>query len=271
MPELPEVETTKQQLELYLQQNTLLRCEVRRANLRWPVSPEISLLHHVPIRSLSRRGKYLVLSLEEGYILIHLGMTGFFKVLHTEVPPEKHDHIDLFLKCGTILRYNDSRRFGCWLWFEQLEQVKPLQHLGVEPLSEELSVDYLQRRFRGKKLGIKQAIMDAHCIVGVGNIYASEALFCARIHPLTPAGQLDACSLYRLIKAIRSVLEEALRSGGTTIRDFQQPEGKLGYFAQKLQVYNRAGKACRVCETVIENRRIGQRSSYFCPNCQKPV
>ncbi|MCV2509487.1 MAG: bifunctional DNA-formamidopyrimidine glycosylase/DNA-(apurinic or apyrimidinic site) lyase, partial [Neisseriaceae bacterium] len=236
--------------------------------LRWIVSPEIMRLKNETVHDLSRRGKYIILTLDHGYLVIHLGMTGFLKIVDANTPIGKHDHIDLVLEDGKILRYNDIRRFGSWQWFENIEDCILIQNLGVEPLSDDFNSAYLLNRFKTKKIACKIAIMDSKIVVGVGNIYASEALFLAKIHPETPANQLNIKQINDLVSSIKAVLLKALKEGGTTIKDFQQSDGKIGYFVQQLNVYGRQGKKCYVCGTLIESKVLGQRNSFFfCPAC----
>ncbi|QRN41782.1 MAG: bifunctional DNA-formamidopyrimidine glycosylase/DNA-(apurinic or apyrimidinic site) lyase [Neisseriaceae bacterium] len=269
MPELPEVETTKNKIMLTLQGQRILRIEVRQPHLRWVVSPQIMRLQNEKVHECSRRGKYIILKLDHGYLVIHLGMTGFFTILEAHIPASKHDHIDVILENGIILRYNDIRRFGSWQWFECLEDCVLIQNLGVEPLSDEFKSDYLFNCFKHKKVACKIAIMDSKIVVGVGNIYASEALFLAKIHPEIPANQLNMQQLDNLVSSIKAVLLKALKEGGTTIKDFKQPDGKIGYFVQQLSVYGRHGEKCYVCGTSITSKVLGQRNSFFCPVCQK--
>lgn len=269
MPELPEVETTTNKIKPCVKDNKIVCMVVRQTRLRWPVAKEIIALQQQKVLTLFRRGKYIIFKLDDGYLVVHLGMTGFLKIVEEYTPLEKHDHIDVMLADGKILRYNDVRRFGAWLWFERLEECVLLQKLGVEPLSDNFNLSYLIRCFQHKQVACKIAIMDAKIVVGVGNIYASEALFLAHIHPVLPTNTLNKRQINTLVVAIKNILTNAVLSGGTTIRNFQQPDGKIGYFVQRLNVYGRKGKECYVCRTLIESKIIGQRNSFFCPKCQR--
>lgn len=269
MPELPEVETSRRGIEPHLVGATVLHAVVRNPRLRWPVSPEILSLSDQPVLSVQRRAKYLLLELPQGWIIIHLGMSGSLRVLAEELPAEKHDHVDLVLSNGKVLRYTDPRRFGAWLWETDLVASRVLAHLGPEPLSDAFSAQWLQEKSQRKRIPIKQWLMDNKLVVGVGNIYASESLFAAGILPDRMACQLSEEEAQRLVKCIKQVLQRSIEQGGTTLRDFLQSDGKPGYFAQELQVYGRAGEPCRHCGTAIQSGRHGQRSTYWCPQCQK--
>lgn len=268
MPELPEVETSRRGIEPHLVGETILHAVVRNNRLRWPVSDEIHALSDKPVLSVQRRAKYLLLELPDGWIIIHLGMSGSLRVLAQEMPAQKHDHVDLVLSNGKVLRYTDPRRFGAWLWAAELEGHNVLAHLGPEPLSDEFSGEYLQQKSAKKKIAIKPWLMDNKLVVGVGNIYASESLFTAAIHPDRLASSLSSAECGLLVQAIKAVLIRSIEQGGTTLRDFLQSDGKPGYFAQELQVYGRAGEPCRVCATPIVAGKHGQRSTYYCRRCQ---
>ncbi|MDX1251962.1 MAG: bifunctional DNA-formamidopyrimidine glycosylase/DNA-(apurinic or apyrimidinic site) lyase [Gammaproteobacteria bacterium] len=271
MPELPEVETTRRGIAPYLVGARIARVTVRTPCLRHPVSPQ--LVREAPgqiLQSVDRRGKYLLLRCPAGSVIIHLGMSGSLRVLPDDVPPERHDHVDIVLDSGHMLRLRDPRRFGSVLWTRQ----EPLQHallrgLGPEPLSDGFSGDHLYRRSRGRRLAVKQFIMDHHIVTGVGNIYASEALFLAGIHPSREAGRISLERYARLAAAIRQVLAQAIAQGGTTLRDFYNGEGKPGYFQQQLKVYGRAGQPCTTCGRPVAQTRQGQRSSFYCTACQR--
>lgn len=269
MPELPEVETSRCGISLYLVGYTILHVDVRNPRLRWPVSREIFALSDQPILSIARRAKYLLFALPGGWIIVHLGMSGSLRVLPEYLPPDKHDHVDMVMDNGHVLRYTDPRRFGAWLWTTDLETSSVLAHLGPEPLSEAFSLDYLYQRSRGKHTAIKQWVMDNKVVVGVGNIYASESLFMAGIHPDRAAGSLSESESARFVQSIKQVLQSSIEQGGTTLRDFLQSDGKPGYFAQELQVYGRAGELCRVCGTQLLTKKHGQRSTFYCRCCQK--
>ena len=269
MPELPEVETSRRGIEPHLVGATVLHAVVRNTRLRWPVSPEILSLSDQPVLSVQRRAKYLLIELPEGWIIIHLGMSGSLRVLTEEHPPEKHDHVDLVMSNAKVLRYTDPRRFGAWLWAPDLAASRVLSHLGPEPLSEAFSAGWLLEKSQRKRIAIKQWLMDNKLVVGVGNIYASEALFSAGILPGRPACDLTEDEAQVLVDSIKQVLHRSIEQGGTTLRDFLQSDGKPGYFAQQLQVYGRAGSPCLHCGTAINSGRHGQRSTYWCPQCQK--
>jgi len=270
MPELPEVETTLRGIEPHLLKQTIARVVVRDPRLRWPVPAEVSRAEGQQLVRLQRRGKYLLLKLQQGGLLIHLGMSGSLRVLQHPATPKKHDHFDLELQNGVCLRFNDPRRFGAFLWLDDdMQSHELLRGLGPEPLSADFTADYLYRTSRGRKLAVKNFIMNGHIVVGVGNIYASEALFMAGIHPQRAAGRVSRQRYESLVGAIRDVLEHAIRRGGTTLRDFVNSDGAPGYFAQELLVYDRAGNDCLQCGAKIAQKVIGQRSSYYCPVCQR--
>lgn len=270
MPELPEVETTRLGLLPHLQQQVIAAVVVRQFRLRWPI-PEILLtaLPKQTISQIQRRGKYLLLACDTGHILIHLGMSGSLRVLAADTSATKHDHVDIVLNNGQCLRYHDPRRFGCILWTtEPVLQHSLLAKLGPEPLSTDFTSDYLWRQLQQRRSSIKSVIMDSHVVVGVGNIYASESLFLAGIHPQSLANTLSHVQSQRLTTSIQTVLQQAIAAGGTTLRDFTNSEGKPGYFQQALQVYGRSGKPCLICNTLIQQLTQHNRSTYFCPQCQ---
>jgi formamidopyrimidine-DNA glycosylase len=271
MPELPEVETTRRGIQPHVCGHTVKQLLVRQRNLRWPVPCQLEqLLAGQQIERIDRRGKYLLLAVGRGTLIIHLGMSGSLRILTTDSPPGAHDHIDLLLEDGCRLRYTDPRRFGAWLWTDEaIEQHALLQNLGPEPLSAAFHADYLYNLSRGRKLAVKSFVMNSHVVVGVGNIYANEALFRAGIHPARAAGRIARQRYQRLVDAIKNVLDDAIREGGTSLRDFVWGEGKPGYFKQRLQVYDRRGAPCRRCASAIREIRVGQRSSFFCPTCQR--
>ncbi|BDM62783.1 formamidopyrimidine-DNA glycosylase [Shewanella sp. NFH-SH190041] len=269
MPELPEVEVTRQGITPYLQGHTVTDLIVRNPQLRWPVPQIASNIIGQQIRHIRRRAKYLLLDTDAGTTIVHLGMSGSLRVVPAGSPAGKHDHIDLVLDNGQALRLNDPRRFGAWLWCELPESAHPLlQKLGPEPLSEHFNADYLAQRLKGKKQAIKQCLMDNHIVVGVGNIYANEALFAAGIDPRIAGGQITLPRLEKLVEEIKLVLAFAIKQGGTTLKDFTNAEGKPGYFAQQLHVYGRKGLPCTQCGTLLQEIRQGQRSTVFCPVCQ---
>ncbi|MDO6706294.1 bifunctional DNA-formamidopyrimidine glycosylase/DNA-(apurinic or apyrimidinic site) lyase [Photobacterium sp. 1_MG-2023] len=268
MPELPEVEVSRMGITPHVVGQTVTRVTVRNPSLRWPVPAELKLLEGQMIRGVERRAKYLLLETDAGFAIIHLGMSGSLRILPTEIPPAKHDHVDVLLASGEVLRYNDPRRFGAWLWQARDTEHPVLSKLGPEPLSEVFDADYLIEKAKGKRTVVKQFIMDNQVVVGVGNIYANESLFAAGIHPQAPAGSLSPARLTRLVADIKQVLDQAITQGGTTLKDFKQSDGKPGYFAQELQVYGKAGKPCPRCGTELNEVKIGQRATVYCSECQ---
>jgi formamidopyrimidine-DNA glycosylase len=270
MPELPEVETTRRGIRPVLVGRTVTRLLVRERRLRWPVPRNLAgRLAGRRVVDVRRRAKYLIVELEHGSLVVHLGMSGSLRVLPATTPALAHDHYDLVLDSGRCLRFNDPRRFGCLLWVaDDPERHRLLAGLGPEPLGRGFDADYLAARARGRRVAIKQWLMDQRVVVGVGNIYASEALFHAGIDPRTPAGRVPAGALGRLVEAVRTVLGAAIREGGTTLRDYVNPDGTPGYFRQELFVYEREGQPCRRCGKEIRRIVQGQRSTYFCPACQ---
>ncbi|AAP95626.1 DNA-formamidopyrimidine glycosylase [[Haemophilus] ducreyi] len=270
MPELPEVETCLRGIEPYLAGQTIQQIVIRTPKLRWPISAELCAMSGAKILALSRRAKYLIIHTERGDILVHLGMSGSLTLLNSSQPTKasKHDHVDLITEAGIILRYNDPRKFGAWLWAKQAENYPLITKLGPEPLSDTFTSDYLFKKSRNKTVAVKNFIMNNDIVVGVGNIYASESLFMAGVHPELAAQNLTEKQCVQLRNVIQAVLTKAIIQGGTTLKDFTQPDGKPGYFAQVLQVYGRKGEECRECGTLIQAKVIGQRNSYFCPDCQ---
>jgi formamidopyrimidine-DNA glycosylase len=271
MPELPEVETTRRGIAPLIVGKTIVSAVTRAAGLRWPFPPRLGeLLAGQTISAVDRRAKYLLLRCEKGTLILHLGMTGHLRVVSQRVPVGRHDHLDLLFTDGSCLRFNDSRRFGALLWTSDDPEAHPLlAGLGPEPFAEGMSGDRLYRLSRGRKTAVKSFIMDQQVVVGVGNIYASEALYRAGIDPARNAGRVGLVRYRRLAAAIREVLGEAIAAGGTTIRDFSDSEGRPGYFALRLQVYGRSGDPCPRCGQAIRQSRIGQRSTYFCRACQR--
>ena len=270
MPELPEVETTLRGIKPHLLNQRIARVIVRDPRLRWPVPAQVSKAEGQQLVSLNRRGKYLLLGLEQGGLIIHLGMSGSLRILQQPLAPEKHDHVDVELENGVCLRFNDPRRFGAFLWVDgALESHELLRDLGPEPLSSKFTAGYLYGQSRGRKVAIKNFIMNGHIVVGIGNIYASESLFMAGIHPQRAAGRVSRQRYESLVAAICDVLDRAIKQGGTSLRDFVNSDGAPGYFAQELLVYDRAGSDCFQCGAAIRQKVIGQRSSYYCPACQR--
>ncbi len=271
MPELPEVETTRQGIEPWLVGRQIERLIVREPRLRWPVPRSLpGRIAGTTVRSVGRRAKYLLIATDAGTLIWHLGMSGSLRVMDASSPPLAHDHVDLVLDSGRCLRFNDPRRFGSLLFTTgEPARHRLLSRLAVEPLSDEFDAGSLWRRARGRRASIKSFIMDSRSVVGVGNIYASEALFHAGIRPGTAAGRVSRERMAALVTAIRDVLQGAIGAGGTTLRDYVNPAGMPGYFSQKLFVYERSGKPCRRCRTPIRQFTQGSRSTYWCPRCQR--
>jgi len=268
LPELPEVETTKRGIQPYVENVNLRSIVVRQPRLRWPVSEELSALSMSKVISVERRAKYLLLGLSDGHIIIHLGMSGSLRVVDMNEPAGKHDHVDFLMDNEKIIRYNDPRRFGSVLWTKDLTNHPLLAKLGPEPLEESFDGDYLFKQREGKTKNIKQFIMDNKIVVGVGNIYANEALFLSGIHPKRSANKISKNRFKLLANNIKWVLSEAIKQGGTTLKDFVGGDGKPGYFQQQLNVYSRGGQACTRCKTTLKEIRLGQRSTVYCPKCQ---
>lgn len=273
MPELPEVETTKRGIESYVVKNTVTNVTVRNYSLRWPINNDLSsILLGKTINKLFRRGKYLVFQTDHGCLIIHLGMSGKLRVLKQEeaVNILKHDHVDIKFSNGYILRYNDPRRFGAVIWtYNDPDEHELLKYLGPEPLTTEFDSAYLFDQLKSRSSSIKTVIMNSKIVVGVGNIYANEALFLAGIHPKLPANKLTQKQSDVLVATIKTVLEKAIKAGGTTLKDFRKADGKPGYFAQELNVYGREGEACLRCGSPIQHYKETQRATFFCPLCQR--
>jgi formamidopyrimidine-DNA glycosylase len=271
MPELPEVETTRRGIEPHCKGHTLTELVVRQPKLRWPVPVEtLKRLEGKVLHSVERRGKYLLMNFDDGAMVAHLGMSGSMRVLTEGAgPAAKHDHIDWVFDNGVVVRYTDPRRFGSLLWQPRGETIKLIETLGPEPLSDEFDAAYLHAQCKGRSIAIKQRIMDSHVVVGVGNIYANESLFFAGIDPRKPAGKVSKAKITLLVEHIKGVLARAIEQGGTTLKDFVNSDGKPGYFAQSLSVYGRGGESCHVCQSVLKEIRMGQRTTVYCPKCQK--
>ncbi|WWP01094.1 MAG: bifunctional DNA-formamidopyrimidine glycosylase/DNA-(apurinic or apyrimidinic site) lyase [Candidatus Dasytiphilus stammeri] len=269
MPELPEVENICHSMRLSLLGTTIINSEVRNGNLRFPVSKEIYTINYQKILGIQRRARYIIIKLSEGYLIIHLGMSGSLRILPSGRIPTKHDHIDLVINNKKVIRYTDPRRFGYWIWSDDPYKCSKLQKLGPEPLSKEFSSSYLFIKSRHKHVAVKPWLMDNQFVVGIGNIYANESLFRAGINPTRRALTLTLCETNRLVSAIKTVLQCAIICGGTTLRNFTNPEGLIGNFYQKIQVYGRTGKSCNKCGTLIEHIKYRQRSTFFCIKCQK--
>ena len=270
MPELPEVETSRRGIAPWIENQAVTKVVVRDRRLRWPVSEDVDRnLEGRTIDCIRRRAKYLLFETGNGTMMMHLGMSGSVRIIEADEPPMKHDHVDIRLANGKALRFRDPRRFGSLIWAEDPSKHVLIRDLGPEPLSDEFSGEYLRERARGRKVSIKQLIMNAHVVVGVGNIYASEALFGSRIHPKRRAGRISARRMHDLAGAIKSVLQRAIEAGGTTLRDFHGGDGEPGYFRQQLDVYDREGLPCRQCKSPITAIVLGQRSTYYCKGCQR--
>lgn len=270
MPELPEVETVCRGIAPHVTQAKVTDVTIRKRELRWPIPRTIkSILKSQVINEVSRRGKYILLHFNSGTLLVHLGMSGTLKIVKSNTPVIKHDHADIHLSNNLILRFNDPRRFGSILWSKHpVEEHELLAKLGPEPLESSFDYHYLYKKLQSKKSSIKVCIMNSHLVVGVGNIYANEALFDSGIHPLRLANTLTEVECKLLCKNIKKVLKNAIQKGGTTLKDFTNSEGKPGYFAQVLNVYGRGGESCNRCSGVLTEERVGARSTVFCENCQ---
>lgn len=271
MPELPEVETTLRGLQPHLVGRRIHGVILRRPDLRWPIPEEIErCLPGATITAVRRRAKYLLIDTDgPGSALLHLGMSGSLRVLPGDTPPKAHDHVDICLDNGRLLRFNDPRRFGCLLWQAHGQAHPLLGELGPEPLSDGFDGDYLHRLSRGRSAPVKSFLMDQRIVVGVGNIYAAESLFQAGISPLREAGKVSRERYLRLAEAVKAILGHAIVRGGTTLRDFISPDGAPGYFEQELLVYGREGENCRKCGTPLRHATIGQRATVWCGRCQR--
>ena len=271
MPELPEVETTCRGIAPHIEGQTVKHVIVRQPKLRWPVPETLSQsLTGLSIQSVSRRAKYLLLSTHSGTVLLHLGMSGNLRIVSNNQTVGKHDHVDFVFNDGTVLRLNDPRRFGAVLWTtEPVAQHPLLKDLGPEPLSADFDGKLLHALSKNRSIAVKSFIMDSHIVVGVGNIYANEALFMAGIQPTRPAGKVSLARYQKLAECIRVVLLHAIEQGGTTLRDFVNESGKPGYFQQQLSVYGRAGLPCVACKQPLTEIRIANRSTVFCSTCQR--
>lgn len=271
MPELPEVETTLRGLAPHLAGQVVADVVIRNPQLRWPIPLDLpELLRGATIRDLRRRAKYLLFHFDHGTLILHLGMSGSLRILTTPTSADKHEHFDLVLTNGTVMRLRDPRRFGAVLWHSGEINAHPLfAKLGPEPLQTGLDAEHLFRATRKRSAAIKLLIMDNHIVVGVGNIYANEALFRAGIKPQLPAGKISRARCGKLVAEIRATLNEAIALGGSSLRDYVDSDGKQGYFQQHYWVYGRSNEACRKCGTLIKQIKQGQRSSFYCPECQR--
>lgn len=267
---MPEVETTCQGVRPHLIDATVTDWIVRQPKLRYPVATEWANTIGKPFLEVERRAKYILMRFANGVGIVHLGMSGSLRILESATPWRKHDHLAVQLSTGMQMRYHDPRRFGAWLWTSEDPRLHPLlRNLGPEPLGEDFNAAYLRTACRSRQGAIKQTIMDSSVVVGVGNIYASEALFMAGIRPTRPAGKISAERLAKLVEAIQTVLANSIRQGGTTLRDFLHQDGSAGYFRQQLRVYGRDGQPCITCGSPIKRIVLGQRSTYFCTKCQR--
>lgn len=271
MPELPEVETTLRGILPHLCGQGVVALRLRQPALRWPVPGElVQLLPGQRIRGGRRRGKYLLLALDHGHLLLHLGMSGSLRIVPATAVAGVHDHFDLVLESGALLRFTDPRRFGSLHWVQGAPEDHPLlRHLGPEPLEDEFGADYLFQRSRGRRVPIKSFLMDSRVVVGIGNIYANETLYLAGVYPLRAAGRISRARYARIVTAAKGVLGAAVAQGGTTLRDFVGGDGKPGYFRQRLGVYGRGGLPCHHCARPLRELRLAQRTTVYCPGCQR--
>lgn len=269
MPELPEVETSRRGIEPHIVDATVTAVIIRNRRLRWPISPAVDRnLAGQTITSVGRRAKYLLINTNNGTAILHLGMSGSVFIVDHDTPAGIHDHVDIEFDSGKILRFRDPRRFGSLHWSKHPLRHKLLINLGPEPLTDGFCGEYLRKKSRGRRVSIKQFIMNAQVVVGVGNIYASEALYLAGINPRRTAGRIALLRYELLASVIKEVLARAITAGGTTLRDFYGGDGEAGYFQQQLQVYGRNGEPCRRCKAEITVIVQGQRSTYYCKRCQ---
>lgn len=271
MPELPEVETIRLGIKPHLCGAEIDSVTIRSRKLRWPIPDDFEQrVMHQTIQTISRRGKYLCIHLQKDTILIHLGMSGRLSLLMETHPPiQRHDHVDIHFTNGQTLRYTDPRRFGAILLTPKATPHALLANLGVEPLSEDFTIHYILEQAKARKMAIKPFLMNNKVMVGIGNIYATEALFLAKIHPAMPANALTQAQAKQLVAAVKQVLIDAIAQGGTTLKDFLDSKGKPGYFVQQLKAYGRGGQSCVICGTSLQSCVLGQRTTVFCPNCQK--
>jgi formamidopyrimidine-DNA glycosylase len=270
VPELPEVETTLRGIAPAMLSRRVEALVIRNPALRWPIPDAVQQAVGQTVSGMQRRAKYILIEFPDGGLLCHLGMSGSLRICEAGAEPRKHDHFDIVLASDLCIRYHDPRRFGTLLWWDRPAEQHPLlRDLGPEPLLDGFTGQHLWQRSRGLRVAVKNFVMNGKVVVGVGNIYASEALYMAGIHPARPAGRVSLARYLALAAAIKDVLGRAIRQGGTTLRDFTNSSGEPGYFAQDLLVYERAGKGCFQCGAAIRRKVIGQRSSYYCPQCQR--
>jgi formamidopyrimidine-DNA glycosylase len=269
MPELPEVETVKRGIEAKIIGQKILDVVVRNPNFRWKVPSNVNkVLTNSKILNVKRRAKYLIITTSTSDVLVHLGMSGNLKLVNSKTDYLKHDHVEIILDSGKSLRLNDPRRFGCFLICPDYEQHPLIIEQGIEPLTSKFNGEYLLKHLKNKNVSIKTLIMNAKIVVGVGNIYASESLFKAKVLPNKPASQITIEEANEIVSCIKDTLKKAIKAGGTTLKDHSQIDGKPGYFAQKLLVYGREGEQCFQCESIIQKIILGQRSTFYCNNCQ---
>lgn len=273
MPELPEVETIRSGIMPYVMDQSIDSVIIRQPKLRWDIPSHLAKkMVGYKVTSLLRRGKYLIFDVGHGAMIVHLGMSGSLRIMSPTTLPKKHDHVDIVFTNQSLLRFNDPRRFGAMLWAEKPILAHPLLvKLGVEPLADEFSGKYLFNATRNRTIPIKSFIMNSHIVTGIGNIYATEALFAANIHPLQSANDLSLTSCQRLTDKIKFILASAIKQGGTTLKDFTQSDGKPGYFKVNLKVYGRDGEPCIVCGTPLGRLKIAQRSTVYCEHCQVSI
>ena len=270
MPELPEVETTLRGITPHLLGRNITAVKIRERRLRWPVPKAIDRLAGATVLGVRRRAKYLLIDVGSGTVILHLGMSGSLRLIDKDTEWRVHDHLALRLDSGQELRFHDPRRFGCVLFCQgNVEYHRLLRDLGPEPLGPEFHAQYLAQKAEGKTVAIKQFVMNSQVVVGVGNIYACEALFLAGIHPKRSVGKVSKPRLKKLVAAIKEVLRQSIEMGGTTLRDFLREDGKPGYFKQSLRVYDREGQACRICRSTVKRIVQTGRSTYYCPKCQR--
>jgi len=271
MPELPEVEISCRGIRPHLSGHIIKTILIRQPSLRWPIPADLpSILTGQRIEKIERRAKYILFHCSSGTLIMHLGMSGSLRILTKEEPPQKHDHVDIIMQNGHYLRYRDPRRFGSILWTDKpVLEHKLLINLGPEPLGSVFNGEYLKKKSKQRRVAVKIFIMNAAIVVGVGNIYASEALFAAGIDPRLNANKVSLQRYNTLAEQIKKILKKAIKAGGTTLRDFKKSDGQPGYFKQKLQVYGKTGDQCPVCESTIKQIKLGQRASFYCGNCQR--
>lgn len=270
MPELPEVETSGRGIAPHCTDQQISQLIIREKKLRWPIESGLARkVNGQTIHKVSRRGKYLLLEIDSGALMIHLGMSGSLRVVDDIRPVEKHDHVDICLANQKIIRYNDPRRFGSFILNKQGLAHPLLEKLGVEPLTDDFDTDYLYTICRTRKVAIKPLIMNSHVVVGVGNIYAQESLFRSGILPTRPANKVSKARIGNLVEEIKLVLAEAIEAGGSSLKDFTAADGKPGYFQHNFLVYGREGEPCPKCGKSLKQKQLGQRTTVYCGSCQR--